>query len=71
MSEHQARQARYQAKRQAVTGATKMDLRTYRVTLPDGSEVVERCIGLSQVAAEHPEAVKVELVGDKSHANFW
>ncbi len=71
MTNHCALQAAYAAKRRSVTGTATMDLRTYRVTLPDGREVIERCIGLSQVAAEHPAAVKVELVGEKTHANFW
>lgn len=71
MTDHAAKQAAYARKRQKLTGTTTMDLRTYRVTLPDGGEVIERCIGLSQVAAEHPTATKVELVGEKTHANFW
>ena len=34
----------------------------YRVTLPDGRELTERVIGLSQIAALYPQAVRVERV---------
>ncbi len=34
----------------------------YRIYLPDGREVIERVIGLSMVAAYHPDAIRVERV---------
>lgn len=64
-------QAAYAAKRAAHTGARTMGLRTYRVVLADGREVVERVIGLSQVAALYPDARVVERIGEGEHANFW
>lgn len=63
-------QAAYARKRQTHTGARTMELRTYRVVLADGREVVERCIGLSQVAALYPDARVVERVGETKGA-FW
>ena len=70
MNDHEARQAVYAAQRRTVTGATTMPLRTYRVTLRDGSQFEERVIGLSQVAAAHPDAVTVEWVRDEM-GSFW
>lgn len=71
MTDHEAKQAAYAAKRAAHTRGTRtLDLRIYRVTLPSGQQLEERCIGLSQVAAEHPEAVRVELVREERGA-FW
>lgn len=65
------KQAAYERMRAEWTrGATKIPLRTYVVTLPDGREVTERCIGLSQVAARWPDARRVVWVGEGVKA-FW
>jgi len=55
------KQANYAAKR-ARTGMSAVAMIDYRVTLPDGSEMIERVIGLSQIAAYWPEAIKIERV---------
>jgi len=60
-AEKQAIYAIYQAKRARV-GMSTVAMIDYRVTLPDGSEMVERVIGLSQIAAYWPEAIKIERV---------
>lgn len=41
----------------------------YRVTLPDGTTLEERAIGLSQIAAHYPQAVRVEVV--VAVGDFW
>ena len=68
MSEHEAKQAAYAAKRATVTRA-KYPTVEYRVTLPDGSEKIERVIGLSQIAAYWPDAIKVERID--ACGGFW
>lgn len=70
MTCHLSKQAAYAAKRRSVTGTTAIALRTYRVTFADGAEVFERRIGLSQVAAQWPDAWRVEWVKDES-GQFW
>lgn len=65
-----AKQAAYVLKRRQQRGAQTIPLRFYRVTYADGRQVEERCIGLAQVAAEHPEAVLVEWIGSTEGA-FW
>ncbi len=69
MSDSKAKQDAYAAKRAAVTGRTDVPLVEYRIYLPDGREVIERVIGLSMVAAYHPDAWKVERV-DRA-GGFW
>lgn len=64
------RQPAYAQKRRQERGVTQIPLRIYLVTYGDGSTVVERCIGLSQVAAEHPHAVMGEWVGSEV-GPFW
>ncbi len=64
------RQPAYAQKRRHTRGVTQIPLRIYLVTYGDGSTVVERCIGLSQVAAEHPHALRVEWVGS-TVGPFW
>ena len=55
------KQANYAAKC-ARTGISAVPMIDYRVTLPDGAEKIERVIGLSQIAAYWPEAIKIERV---------
>jgi|GEM_PF-2753044 hypothetical protein len=64
------RQPAYVQKRRQNRGVTQIPLRIYLVTYGDGSTVVERCIGLSQVAAEHPHAQRVEWIGS-TVGGFW
>ena len=56
------KQAAYEAKRREVTGQPAVQKFTYRVTLPDGTEVIERVIGLSEIAAYYPQARAVVLL---------
>lgn len=70
MNEHEAKQAAYALKRRQRAGVREIPLRVYVVTFGDGQQVTERCIGLSQVAAEHPDAVRVEWV-DSTVGAFW
>jgi len=56
------KQAAYAARRAAHTGAKPYTTHIYLVTLPDGTQVREQVIGLSQVAAYHPQAVRVEML---------
>lgn len=46
----------------------------YRVWMPDGSTFTERAIGLSQIAAYYPHAVRVEVVREPEPGmmgEFW
>jgi len=58
---NEEKQAVYAAKR-ARTGMSAVPMIDYRVTLPDGTEKIERVIGLSQIAAYWPQAIKIERV---------
>ena len=62
MSDSKAKQDAYAARRAAVTGRTDVPLIEYRIYLPDGREIIERVIGLSMVAAYHPDAIRIERV---------
>ena len=53
------KQAAYEAKRRAATGLAAVPMVEYRIVFRDGTEKVERAIGLSQIAAYYPEAVQV------------
>jgi hypothetical protein len=68
VSDHEEKQRRYAAKRPKLA-EPKYSTREYRVTLPDGSERIERVIGLSQIAAYWPDAIRVELV--EAVGGFW
>jgi hypothetical protein len=68
MTDHDAKQAAYAANRPKIANP-KYPTREYRVTLPDGSEKIERVIGLSQIAAYYPDAIRVELVEEVG--GFW
>lgn len=54
------KQAAYEAKRRHVTRAQAAATVEYRVTFRDGREITERVIGLSEIAAYHPDAVRIE-----------
>ncbi len=60
MSEHEAKQAAYAAKRPKL--AEQYPTIEYRVFLPDGREFIERAIGLSVIVAHYPQAWRVERV---------
>jgi len=70
MSDHDAKQAAYAAKRATVTRAQYPTI-LYRVVLPDDSEKIERVIGLSQIAAYYPDAKRIERLSDGDKAGFW
>lgn len=53
------KQASYEAKRRAVTGIAAVPTVEFRVVMRDGTEKIERVIGLSQVAAYWPDAVQI------------
>ena len=70
MTEHEAKQAAYAAKRAARFSAdAKYPTVEYRVFLADGREFIERVIGLSQIAAYWPDAIKIERVD--ACGGFW
>ena len=68
MSDHQAKQAAYAAKRKHATRLEQVPMLDFRVVLPDGTERHERAIGLSQIAAYWPDAIRVERM---DAAGFW
>lgn len=70
MGDHAAKQAAYAQKRRQHAGLREMPLRLYRVTFADGQQVEERCIGLSQIAAQWPDAKRVEWMAD-TKGPFW
>jgi len=61
VTDHVRKQREYEAKRLKVAGAQYQTVE-YRVFLPDGTEKIERAIGLSQIAAYWPDAIKIERV---------
>jgi hypothetical protein len=66
MSDHERKQREYEAKRPKLT--EQYPTIAYRVFLPDGSEKIERAIGLSQIAAYYPDAVMIQRC---DVAGFW
>ena len=68
MSDAAAKQAAYAAQRAANTRLGGVPMVSYRVVLPDGTERLERVIGLSQIAAMWPEAVRVTRA---DFGGFW
>jgi hypothetical protein len=67
VSEHEAKQAAYAAKRPKL--AEQYPTIEYRVFLPDGREFIERAIGMSVIVAHYPEAIKIERVD--AMGGFW
>jgi hypothetical protein len=60
MTDHQAKQAAYAAKRPKL--AEQYPTIEYRVFMPDGREFIERAIGMSVIVAHYPQAWRVERV---------
>lgn len=54
---NEEKQRAYQAKRPKLV--PDYETVEYRVTMRDGTEKIERAIGLSQIAAYYPDAVQV------------
>lgn len=59
VTDHEQKQAAYAAKRKHATRLEQVPMVDYRVQFRDGREVIERVIGLSEVAAYHPDAVQI------------
>lgn len=58
MTDDLAKQSAYEVKRRSRVPATHATVE-YRVTFRDGSEKIERVIGLSQIVAHWPHAVQI------------
>ena len=53
------KQRAYEAKRREVTRLAAVPMVEFRIIFRDGSEKVERAIGLSQIAAYYPDACQI------------
>jgi hypothetical protein len=69
MSDHEAKQAAYAAKRPKL--AEQYPTIEYRVMFRDGSDRIERVIGMSQIAAYWPDAVQVTRLDWDGAGGFW
>jgi hypothetical protein len=60
MSDHERKQAAYEAKRPKLT--EQYPTIDFRIYLPGGVEKIERAIGMSVIVAHYPQAWRVERV---------
>ena len=69
MTDHEAKQAAYAAKRRAATKAPAPPLVEIRIVFRHALDKIERHASLEAAAKAHPDAKRIEVVSE--NGGFW